>query len=80
MSRLDSCWTQFKPRLWKGSVKTVNKPSKSGESPMKTRRVFPFCAVLFGPGHENATKLQKMLQFFLEKGRFPIDNLVIIGV
>ena len=27
---------------------------------------------------QNATKLQKMLQFFLEKGRFPIDNLVII--
>ena len=29
---------------------------------------------------ENATLLQKMLQFFLEKGRFPIDSLVIIGV
>ena len=32
------------------------------------------------PKRENATKLQKMLQFFLEKGRFPIDSLVIIGV
>ena len=29
---------------------------------------------------ENATFLQKKLQFFLEKGRFPIDSLVIIGV
>ena len=29
---------------------------------------------------QNATLLQKMLQFFLEKGRFPIDSLVIIGV
>ena len=29
---------------------------------------------------QNATKLQKMLQFFLEKGRFPIDSLVIIGM
>ena len=29
---------------------------------------------------ENATFLQKMLQFFLEKGGFPIDSLVIIGV
>ena len=30
------------------------------------------------PKRENATKLQKMLQFFLEKGRFPIDRLAII--
>ena len=29
---------------------------------------------------ENATFLQKKLQFFLEKGRFPIDSLVIIGM
>ena len=29
---------------------------------------------------ENATFLQKKLQFFLEKGRFPIDSLVIIEV
>ena len=29
---------------------------------------------------ENAAKLQKKLQFFLEKGGFPIDSLVIIGV
>jgi len=29
---------------------------------------------------ENATFLQKKLQFFLEKGGFPIDSLVIIGV
>mgnify|MGYP006914616516 CR=1 len=29
---------------------------------------------------ENATFLQKKLQFFLEKGRFPIDSLVIIGL
>ena len=27
---------------------------------------------------ENATFLQKKLQFFLEKGRFPIDRLAII--
>ena len=29
---------------------------------------------------ENATFLQKKLQFFLEKGRFPIDSHVIIGM
>ena len=29
---------------------------------------------------QNAVNLQKKLQFFLEKGRFPIDSLVIIEV
>ena len=32
------------------------------------------------PFPQNAGKLQKMLQFSHEKGRFPIDRLVIIGV
>ena len=42
-------------------------------SPLKKENIFR----LFP---ENATFLQKMLQIFLEKGRFPIDSLVIIGV
>ena len=29
---------------------------------------------------QNTVNLQKKLQFFLEKGRFPIDSLVIIGI
>ena len=42
------------------------------EGPSTTPRNRPF--------PQNAGKLQKMLQFSHEKGRFPIDRLVIIGV